>query len=130
MVGVLSRIKDWKRGLTTSHAQLDLESPDERLRPLTLFRPAEEVAETINSWVETQPRWSLESRQDSQTGIAIHLIRRTRALGFVDDIHIRLEVDGNATRVEAESRSRIGKGDLGQNPRNLRELVGVLLNNR
>lgn len=34
--------------------------------------------------------------------------------------------DGAMTRVDATSRSRIGKGDLGQNPRNLAELVRAL----
>ncbi|MFK8111816.1 MAG: DUF1499 domain-containing protein [Rubripirellula sp.] len=35
--------------------------------------------------------------------------------------------DGSgATRVEAQSQSRVGKGDLGQNPRNLKEIMSEL----
>jgi uncharacterized protein (DUF1499 family) len=44
----------------------------------------------------------------------------------VDDVHVRLIADGVNTRVEAKSQSRVGVGDLGQNPRNLRQLTNAL----
>ena len=45
---------------------------------------------------------------------------------FTDDIVVVLRTEGDLTRVQAQSQSRVGKGDLGQNPRNLKELVGYL----
>jgi uncharacterized protein (DUF1499 family) len=45
---------------------------------------------------------------------------------FVDDIHLRFEPHGSGSRIVGESRSRIGKGDLGQNARNLRALRRLL----
>lgn len=121
-----STIQRWVRGLTTNHVRLETESPDPLLRPLTLPRRPDEVAQLIESWIDAEPQWSLESRQDAADGITLHLTHRTRTIRFVDDVHVRLLADGESTKVEAESRSRIGKGDLGQNPRNLRELVGAL----
>ena len=58
--------------------------------------------------------------------IALHLVRSTRLIGFRDDVWVLLEErpDAGGVRLHAESRSRVGKGDLGQNPRNLRELLG------
>lgn len=51
-----------------------------------------------------------------------HLTRTTRVLRFVDDIRITCSEEGAGTRVDAESRSRAGLGDFGQNRRNIREL--------
>jgi uncharacterized protein (DUF1499 family) len=55
------------------------------------------------------------------------LTRTTPVMRFTDDIDVVLRAEGNSTRVQAESQSRVGKGDLGQNPRNLKELVGYLM---
>jgi uncharacterized protein (DUF1499 family) len=84
----------------------------------------------IEQWAEAQPRWTVESREQSPSGITIHLTHVTKVFRFTDDIHVRLVLDGGDTRVEAESRSRIGAGDLGQNPRNLRELTSALAEHR
>ena len=55
----------------------------------------------------------------------MNLIRVTHH-AFYDDITVILRSErGNS--VKATSQSRVGKGDLGQNPRNLKELVNFLL---
>lgn len=130
MLSIFSQLEDWKRDLTTNHAKLDPESSDASLRPLTIGRAPSEVADRIVRWAEELPRWALQSRRDSESGITLHLTRTTKMFRFTDDIHVRLEGDGDETRIEAESRSRIGKGDLGQNPRNLRELVNAVREDR
>jgi uncharacterized protein (DUF1499 family) len=130
MFGIFSQLENWKRDLTTNHAKLDPESVDASLRPLTIGRSPEDVARMIVQWAEKLPQWSLQSRRDSEHRITIHLTRTTRMLRFTDDIQIRLEADGDGTRIEAESRSRFGKGDLGQNPRNLREFVNAVREDR
>jgi hypothetical protein len=81
--------------------------------------------------------------------IIMRLTRTTSLFRFVDDITVTIssvEIDaasaendasGDASgdgssgasrgsRIEVRSQSRIGKGDLGQNPRNIRELIGEL----
>jgi uncharacterized protein (DUF1499 family) len=45
---------------------------------------------------------------------------------FVDDIFVRLEPFAGGTRVHARSRAGLGVGDLGQNRRNLLELLRAL----
>jgi uncharacterized protein (DUF1499 family) len=42
--------------------------------------------------------------------------------GFVDDVALRFVPAGPGTLVHAESKSRVGVGDLGQNRRNILEL--------
>ncbi len=89
-----------------------------------------EVAKLIEQWVKEHPKWSVESRDELAGRIEIHLTRTTPLLRFTDDIHVRLAADGRGTRVDAESQSRFGKGDLGQNPRNLKELMSGLREDR
>ncbi len=130
MLSIFSRIENWKRDLTTNFAKLDPQSSDPLLRPLTMDGSAECAADTIQRWVRTQPRWSIESQNKSGGAITMHLTHQTRLLRFTDDIRVFLVPEGDATRVNAESQSRFGKGDLGQNPRNLRALVSGLSEHR
>lgn len=126
LLSMATTIENWKRDLTTNHAQLVDESADPLLRPVTLPHAPDEVAESIMSWVTKRPGWTVESL-GGKGELKLHLTRTTRIMRFTDDIHVRLIPVDEQTRVEAESQSRIGKGDLGQNPRNLRELTNALL---
>jgi len=126
MMSIFSRIENWKRDFSLNYAKLDPQASDPLLRPLVVSQPPEEVAALIERWVEKRSRWSIESREPHQDAILLHLTRRTLIMRFTDDIHVRLEADDGGTRVEAESQSRFGKGDLGQNPRNLKELLSGL----
>ncbi len=119
-------LMDWKRALTQNHATLEPDSAEPLLRPLDLPDSPKEIANQIERWAEQQPRWSVESRHDSDSAVELHLTRSTRVMRFVDDVRLRIAWEGNSSRIVAESRSRIGKGDLGQNARNLKELTGPL----
>jgi uncharacterized protein (DUF1499 family) len=88
--------------------------------PLPLPQALAQVEETLRRL----PRWQVQS-VDAPTG-TIHATRRTRVFRFVDDVTIRLEPTEGGTRIRARSQSRIGKGDLGQNRRNLVELLQFL----
>lgn len=134
LLWVLSSVEDWRRDLTSNRAQTDAEGADPSLRPLPSPRTPAAQAERIAAWVEGQRNWSLEKETgpDEETGagggrkgaIRMHLVRRTSWLRFRDDIHVTLTPTAEGGSIlEATSQSRIGKGDLGQNPRNLRELL-------
>jgi len=126
VLGLFSQIENWKRDLSINFASLDAKSPDSRLHPPIVPQSVQETEEKIKAWVEQAPRWSIESSDLTAEEGTIHLTRTTKIFRWVDDIQIRLHAEDDGTRIEAESRSRVGKGDLGQNPRNLREmLVGI-----
>jgi len=127
MLSVFSRIDDWKRDLTTNQASLEAAAADELLRPPLLPFAPTEVADQILAWADTQGKWKIVSRAEVDGGVEMKLTRTTGIMRFTDDIHVVLQSEGGGTRVEAESKSRIGKGDFGQNPRNLKELVGHLI---
>ena len=81
----------------------------------------DEILAAIEKAVGELPRWTLESNADG----GLSATRRTR-LGFTDDIMVRVVEKANGSEAHFESASRVGKGDLGQNPRNLEELLKAI----
>lgn len=75
--------------------------------------------------VETLPRWNAEPSGEGE----VRAVRATRLLRFRDDVEIRVYAEGAGAGAELTSASRIGKGDLGQNPRNIKELLQAVEDN-
>ncbi len=111
--------------LTKNMARTEQNPPDPGLRSrmyrhphATLFQEAEQVIAAL-------PRWRL-IKQDADSG-TILAERRTRLFRFVDDIEIQVTaIDSGASEVNLVSRSRVGKGDFGQNRRNILEFLNLL----
>ena len=101
--------RNWANTTEPTHADL---------RPLELACPLAEAVARLKAAAGTLHGWTLEA----ETAESLHFVRRTRLLRFADDIRLTLRPTGTGVRVDAESRSRLGKGDLGQNRRNIREL--------
>ena len=110
------------RGSSSNVAVTDVKSGDPRLQPRVLPFPAATVRGRVISAILTLPRWEI---QDS-SGPVIWATRTTRLLRFKDDVLVLVESRGDASLVLARSASRVGKGDLGQNRRNLQELWRAL----
>ncbi len=93
------------------------------LGPLTL--PGSDVAAaaaTVRQAAAMLSNWAVvEVGPDS-----MHLTRKTRVMGYTDDVRLFLKPVPGGVQVHAESRSRVGKGDLGQNRRNILELWRAL----
>lgn len=130
---VIWMIDDWGRDFISNHAELSATNPDKTLRPILTQHSVSEVETAVERWVDSQSTWAIHA--DSATTAPenslgqLHLTRTTPVLRFVDDIEVRIAKQSNPqqTVLTAQSQSRIGKGDLGQNPRNLRILrKGVL----
>lgn len=122
---VATLVDDWGRDWTNNHAEWEESAKDPAMRPLELSQPVSQVRQRIEEWLDEESAWQLESVEEGADSQLMHLTRRTAIMRFVDDIHVRLtevtNADGSViTRVDAESQSRVGKGDLGQNPRNLK----------
>lgn len=125
VVLIAMQVDDWSRDLTTNFASTDATAEDPLLRPLEVPSSPAQVRQAILQFVEAQPRWELgqvpEARENS-----LALVRKTRWLRFADDVQVTLTPTDEGTRIEATSQSRVGRGDLGQNPRNLIELLQAL----
>jgi uncharacterized protein (DUF1499 family) len=112
------------RWLTANRADTaEATHPD--LRPPTLPGPPAETLRRVEAAVRGLPRWRVEA-VDPAAG-TLHATRRSRLFRFVDDVTVRLEpVAGGRVALQARSASRVGKGDFGQNRRNLLELFAAL----
>jgi uncharacterized protein (DUF1499 family) len=73
--------------------------------------------------VDGLPRWSLEAAAE---GGEVRAVRKTRLFRFRDYVTARVHPDPDGARLELKSASRLGRGDLGQNPRNLEELLRAI----
>jgi uncharacterized protein (DUF1499 family) len=121
------RLDTLARWLTRNRSDLEAEAEDPRLRPVFWeLAPAAAVARAADR-IAGLPRWRVVSR-DPDAG-TLHATHTTRFWRFVDDVHLRFEPAGSGTRIVGHSQSRIGKGDFGQNARNLRELTAALRGN-
>ncbi len=90
------------------------------LAPVELPLPAHEAVARVAAVIGGMPRWRVES-SDPAAG-ALHATRRTRLWRFADDVRLTFAPTAAGTLVHADSRSRVGVGDLGQNRRNILEL--------
>ena len=79
----------------------------------------DELEETVKEAVESLARWRFEGSE----GRKLHAVRESRLFRFTDDVTVSLSARVTGSEVVFESASRMGKGDLGQNPRNLRGLI-------
>ena len=82
----------------------------------------EEITATVERAIEELSRWSLESSANGE----LHATRRTGLFRFIDDVTVQVVGGSYGSEVYFESASRVGKGDLGQNPRNLAELLETI----
>ncbi len=114
----------WLKGFVRNWSDLAEDDSDPMLRPVPLSRPPAGAVTWAAGILSALPRWKGEAADPVAGTIrAVHL---TRLWGFRDDVRIRFVPEGTGSRVFAHSRARIGKGDLGQNARNLRELTRAL----
>ena len=95
---------------------------DPRLRPRVLKFPPSAASDRVAGAIAAIRGWRVVGRDDG----VIQATRTTRVLHFVDDISILLEPAAGGTAVSARSASRVGRGDFGQNRRNLGELWQAL----
>ena len=125
LLGAL-QIEDWRRDLTTNWARTDASSTDPLLRPPTIRASTAEAAAWLEGFAANRPAWKVVGQTLDAEGGRVRLERTTRLWRFVDDVEVTLARVSEGVSLEATSRSRVGKGDLGQNPRNLRELLAAL----
>ncbi len=81
--------------------------------------PTSKLLDALQCAIEKLPRWEVVSLTEG----GIEATRKTALFRFTDDITIRVEDIDDGSQAVISSGSRIGKGDLGQNPRNIKALL-------
>lgn len=126
LIVLVSLVDDWGRDLTTNVAATARDAADPLLRPLELQRSLPQAVELVEATATRLPRWQVMERRPLPDGVELRLVRTTRWLRFKDDVTVTIRDLGTVREVSAVSASRVGQGDLGQNPRNLKELFAAL----
>lgn len=106
------------RGLTSNRANTR-EPTHADLVPLVLPVPPAEAVERVKAAVLGLPDWTIGA---DPTDLTLHLTRRTGLLKFVNDVRLEFRPAGPGCLIHAESASRVGIADFGQNRRNILEL--------
>ena len=131
-------VDDWGRDLSTNRAWTSMDAAGSA-EPMVVAGGVLEVEESLQRLCTARTNWTHEGHaappEDAKATEGVegpvldthHLVRATRLIGYKDDIWVIVEsVDADSVRIHLESRSRVGRGDLGQNPRNLQELLAWL----
>jgi uncharacterized protein (DUF1499 family) len=111
-----------EQGNRSSVAVTADDATDPWLRPHVYPLSPVQTAHAIVDAIDSLPRWGIVAGRDG----VIWATHRTRLLRFVDDVYLLLLPAHDSTVVFARSASRAGRGDLGQNRRNLGELWGAV----
>jgi uncharacterized protein (DUF1499 family) len=110
------------RGNGSNIAVTSDSADDARLRTRFLKTTVAGTRAILLRAVQTMPRWKVVD----SSGSVLWITRTTRIFRFVDDLYVLIEARGSESAILVRSASRIGKGDLGQNRRNIAELWTAL----
>jgi len=80
-------------------------------RGVLIYADSTEVREEFLSWVEETPRTEVSTDWIS----VMHVVVHTKWMRYPDDLFVRITCEGDLTRLEIHSESRLGSGDLGVN---------------
>ena len=92
------------------NAYPDIQPQHLQVAPNIAFERAKGAAQALG--------WDLV-REDPSAG-RIEAVATTFWFGFKDDVVVRVSAEGNGSRVDVRSKSRVGKGDLGTNAQRIR----------
>jgi len=116
-------VDNWSRDLSTNHAETTRSHSNPLMQPLTIPKERATVATYVTDAIEQLTNWKVESITPEGKRTIIHATRTTKLFQFTDDIRVYLNDVEGGVQITATSQSRVGKGDLGQNPRNIAELM-------
>ncbi len=100
-------------------------NPDPFFRPRKYGKPKEEVAAAVQEILASLTRWKVVEYRENQG--RLHATHTAPIIPYTEDVNIYIVqgLDG-ITKLEVISQSQTGKGDFGQNKRNIKELLSAL----
>jgi uncharacterized protein (DUF1499 family) len=122
-------IDDWNRDLSSNSAATDFNANDPDLRPVTSAPTVDAAELAVMNAALSLKGWELVEAADDQTGRSIKLTCNNPYFGFVDDIMVTIALGEDGVVIHATSQSRSAWGDLGRNPRNLKQLLNQVRQN-
>ena len=130
---ILIGIDDWSRDWVEHEATLRFEPTQRRVGQLLAAPPGHPGHVSMSEWSDAV-QWAgnriknLEFSGEVSDGdtLILKFVRTHRLLRIKDDLTVRVTRDGAMQTIETHSKARLGIGDLGRNPRNIRRLYAEL----
>jgi hypothetical protein len=122
LVAILS-IDDWGRDFTTNHAEVSFDAQEPALRSFVSRRSTADLVTALQWGARRIGGWEFIGTAAEGQDTFVMFVRTSRIFRFKDDIKMRVRDKRTERVISGQSSSRFGKGDLGQNPRNLRRLM-------
>jgi uncharacterized protein (DUF1499 family) len=94
------------------------------IKPLLLKEPPPQAFALALATAQAMPRWTIDA-SDAARG-RIEASARTLWMGFTDDVVIRITAEGEGSRIDMRSLSRVGRGDFGANAARIRTYLAAL----
>lgn len=91
------------------------------IQPITVAFPPEEVMTRVTA-IARDAGWEIVTQEP----MLLEATDTTFWFGFKDDVVIRLQPQGNGTRVDIRSKSRVGRSDIGKNAARIRAFTETL----
>jgi uncharacterized protein (DUF1499 family) len=134
------QVDSWSRDLIFNSANTAPDARDELLQPLTVSLSPEDAEELVQSAAARLARWELvaSDRAGAESAISLHYVRTSGWLRIKDDVTVIIqphdtepnhEMDAphvSGATIQMHSQSPVGGGDLGRNPRNIKELMRAI----
>jgi hypothetical protein len=125
-LGLFVAIDDPSRDFTEYHAAISDVARDPRLRPRFYPLAPVDLERAIRGAAQRLRNWEFVGTASLDGSTRLVFERTSRVFHLKDDVVLRVEAEGQGSRLTGESRSRLEWGDLGQNPRNLRRILDEL----
>lgn len=119
-------IDDWRRDFTTNHAEIGSKATGPPPHAFVAHQSAADLVEALKWAARRIGSWEYVGTTAEGTDTLVLFVRTSKIFQLKNDVRMYVRDRGNSRLVFGESRSRWGAGDLGQNPRNLREILAEL----
>jgi len=133
LVYVLLGIDDWGRDWVQHEATQRFEPANRHVAGLLDMPPGHPGRVSLAEWSDAVQWAGNRIKNLKFTGEAadgdtrvLKFVRTHRLLRIKDDVTVRIERSGREQTIETHSAARLGIGDLGRNPRNIRRLYAEL----
>lgn len=117
------QVDDWNRDFTGTFAATEYGAADPELQPVLMADTIEEAEHAILNASLSLEGWEYSNACDEMGARKLQFTRTCPYLQVIDDVTVTIFSRDDEVVISATSESRSPWGDLGRNPRNLKQLL-------